>query len=172
MRVALRDATSNKVGSASQFIEVPDTKNGRLVLSSLALSKAAAEDVASGADAAADASSVLREFSPGTEFSYAFEVLNAQAEPGKGPRVQTQMRLFENGRAILEGTLETLDSSTHALADPKNLMIHGKFQLDPQLAPGDYALEVTVTDTLDKHKRHNEASSWQTFEVVADQHQP
>ena len=37
MRVAVRDSESKRVGSASQFIEVPDVKKGRLALSGLVL---------------------------------------------------------------------------------------------------------------------------------------
>ncbi len=46
MRVALRDEDSNQVGSASEFIEVPDVSKGKLALSSLILRKYVPEQAA------------------------------------------------------------------------------------------------------------------------------
>jgi hypothetical protein len=51
LRVAVRDAISEKVGSASQFIEVPDLKKGRLALSGIVIRSSPKLPAASGAAA-------------------------------------------------------------------------------------------------------------------------
>src|SRR5262249_49468839 len=43
LRISLRDTESRRIGSASQFIEVPDIKKNRLALSGLVLTGAAAD---------------------------------------------------------------------------------------------------------------------------------
>ena len=165
MRVALRDAASKRVGSASQFIEVPNIKTGRLTLSSLVLSNASAQDVAAGNDPLADASSVLRVFHPGSELNYAYEVLNADAGAGRGPHLETRIRLFRDGALIYDGAPDNPGSNGKTLPDPRNLMINGKFRLDRQLVPGYYVFQVSVADESSKNRNHD-VSAWQTFELV------
>src|SRR6185295_13350409 len=102
LRVAVRDSESERVGSANQFIEVPDIGKKRLTLSGLVISGAdpakrktaqqAAAQVASqpGSDkegAAEDADPLaghsMRIVRRGMELDYAFMISNAQPEPGE-----------------------------------------------------------------------------------------
>src|SRR2546430_2307025 len=68
LRVALRDETSERVGSASQFVEVPDFKNNRLTLSGIILR---------GVDQTS-----LRQAAP--ENNPAISTLSATAQNGEG----------------------------------------------------------------------------------------
>src|SRR3981081_927205 len=84
MRISLRDSTSERIGSAGQFIEVPDLKKNRLALSGVVLSgtnpseKAIAATNNSASDQEGveqgnpEASPAVRHFSRGMLMDYLF----------------------------------------------------------------------------------------------------
>ena len=85
LRVAIRDHGSDKVGSANQFIEVPDLKKDRLVLSGVVLENVAFDDWKRREagqlplvtpDPMTDTS--LRQFRTGTVLNYGFAVFNSK----------------------------------------------------------------------------------------------
>ncbi|MGE3468287.1 MAG: VWA domain-containing protein, partial [Pyrinomonadaceae bacterium] len=92
-RVAIRDSGGGQVGSASQFVQVPDLKKKRLITSSIVLeSVTAAEwDRAASSPSAAIASdpltdTALRRVRLGTVLRYGFEVYNAKLDKARQPR--------------------------------------------------------------------------------------
>jgi hypothetical protein len=55
----------------------------------------------------------------------------------------------------------------------KRLVAGGRLQVGTELAPGDYILQVVVTDELVRGKKQDErgrATQWVDFEVVANRH--
>ena len=113
VRVVLRDAGSELLGSASQFIEVPDIDKGRLALSGIVLRSEAGQRRAadqspkmkpkdhSGGEADPQGTPAVRIFKQGTAITYGYQVLNAQADANKKPDLEVQTRLFRDGRAGL-----------------------------------------------------------------------
>src|SRR5690606_8219249 len=90
IRVAIRDTSNNKVGSANQFIEVPNLKKNDLTLSSIVLQNMPAQywDVdAKGVALPANISSntdplrdtAIRQFKRGTVLRVGFDVYNARS---------------------------------------------------------------------------------------------
>ncbi|HXA49729.1 MAG TPA: VWA domain-containing protein [Candidatus Acidoferrum sp.] len=167
MRVVLRDATSEQVGSATQFIEVPDVTKGRLTLSGIVLAAEnkpqqpkAADGVghAEGqvADADPNGTAAVRIFKAGAAIAYGYQILNAQAGDDKKPQLEVQTRLFHDGEAVYTGkpTPMTIDVPT----DPKRMVGSGRLQLG-KITPGDYVLQVIVTDKLAKDKYRVAAQS-------------
>jgi VWFA-related protein len=163
MRVALRDDGSQQLGSASQFVEVPDVHKGRLTLSSLlvkedtesALAKKADETQApEGAEGHntenPNGSAAVRIFRRGKGLVYACQVLNAQTGPGNQANLELRTRLFHDGKQIYEGKPMPLDSKSQP--DPKHLVAAGAMKLGQGMQPGDYVLQVIVTDKLAKDK--------------------
>lgn len=156
LRVALRDATSEKVGSASQFIEVPDVSKGRLLLSGIVLRadmlpNAAAPVPAEGAQTQEidpKGNPAVRIFKPGKTMIYGYQVLNAQAGPGQPPQLEVQTRLFRDGQAIYSGPRQIVKVGDQP--DPRHLMAGGRIQLNAKIAADDYVLQVVVTDKLAK----------------------
>jgi VWFA-related protein len=156
MRVALRDDASGRVGSASQFIEIPDVRRG-LTLSSLILGKEppAPPPSPEGAPAADQpppqpdpkANAVLRTFRPGDAMEYAYQVIDVRDDPGKARSFEVRTRLFLDGKQIHESQpmpLETIRQS-----DPKRLLGGGGLHLGAGMQPGDYVLQVIVTESTD-----------------------
>ncbi|HKR00633.1 MAG TPA: VWA domain-containing protein [Pyrinomonadaceae bacterium] len=175
LRVAVRDDKSQKVGSASEFITIPDIKKERLTLSGIALSsdnsragKAAANEAGNqpGADAPANTvltQAALRRFKSGDILQYAYAVYNAKLHQATGqPHLLTQIKLFRDGEEIFAGQETPYDAKGQA--DLKRLTIEGGLQLGG-LPEGEYVLEVSVTDLMAKQK-YRKTTSWVDFDVV------
>lgn len=162
MRVAVRDSSSERVGAAAQFVEVPDLKKQRLVLSGIVLSGV---DPTGNAAAEADpqAGPAVRRLHKGGMLEYHYNIFNAQLDAGNKPQLQTQMRMFRDGKPVFTGKLMPLDASKQT--DLKRIGALGRLRLGPDLTPGQYTLQVTVTDALAGQGRQT-ASQWSDFEIV------
>jgi VWFA-related protein len=177
LRLALRDVPSERVGSASQFIEVPDLKKNRLALSGIVVKgvplqlftkdaniaqKADADDSADESDPMASVS--VRQFRQNLAMIYALAIYNAQLDKTTGkPLLKTQVKIFLNGQQIFAGK-ELPYNASHE-TDLKRLQMVGAIQLGTVMAPGEYVLQIIVTDQLAKEKRQV-ASQWIDFEIV------
>ena len=170
MRAVVRDAGTGQVGSASQFIEIPDVAKGRLTLSSVVLKEMAPEGQPAATtdhpegqvtEANPQGSAAVRIFHPGASLLYGYLVLNAQAESAQKSQLEVQTRLFRDGHQIYAGKVNPMDVTGQP--DPKRLVAGGTMKLG-QIAPGDYVLQVIVTDKLAK-ERYRTASAWMDFEV-------
>jgi hypothetical protein len=154
MRVVLRDSASEKIGSATQFIEVPDLAKGRLALSSIALS--AEQSRASKAEDEPNWSPAVRIFKSGTAIIYAYQIMNAHLGSDKKVQLQVQTRLFREGQQVYSGSPIAL--AGEGAQDPKHLAGTGRIEL-AKATPGHYALQVIVTDRLAKAKYRLAAQS-------------
>ena len=171
LRTAVRDRFSGKVGSANQLIEVPDIKKGRLALSGILLTGAAATpvgadgEVVEGARIGPDpeATEAVRRFRLGTVASYGFVVYNAQGDKGKPPQVASQIRVFREGKMVLSGKPRPVDPGPQK--DMKRLITGGTLRFGPEMEPGEYVLQVVVTDALAKAKERTTAQ-WIDFQLL------
>lgn len=156
MRVVLRDTGSEKVGSASQFIDIPDFEKGHLALSGIVISSSA--QVASpdhpegqqATDIDPQGTPAVRIFKPGAAISYGYQILNAQGDSAKTPELEVQTRLFRDGEQVYSG--HPFPLAVNGQNDPKRLIGGGKMQLGGKITPGDYVLQVIVTDKLAREK--------------------
>ena len=185
LRVAVRDESSERVGSASQFVEVPEFKNNQLTLSGIILeglgqttAKASSppelvpsvndqnntaqngeREVVNSASSAA-----VRQFHDGQVVQYAFAVYNAHLDKVTGqPTVQVQMRLFRNGQPLSAATAQPVNLNRQP--DLKRLSVTGGMRLGADLTPGEYVLQVIATDPLADEK-HRVATQSIDFEIV------
>src|ERR1700754_1279355 len=182
LRTALRDTASERVGSASQFIDVPDIKKKRLVLSGLILSgvdpTTTSSTTSSTINAAApyvpvatvseqddpQAGPAVRRFRPGMMLHYSFLAYNAQLDKtALRPQLQIQVRLFRDGQQIFAGKAAQLNFNNQK--DLKRLAAGGVLRLGSDMRPGEYILQVIVTDFLAKEK-YRTATQWIDFEIV------
>jgi VWFA-related protein len=174
LRVAVRDATRGSVGAAGQFVEVPDLSGNRFALSGIILNgttaaaPAAANSTPDGAGQAATDSTqsgaAVRRLRQGMILNYGYTIFNATQDGASNrPQVQTQMRLYRDGKEVFTGRVLALDAGQQR--DMKRLDAGGRLRIGPDLVPGQYILQVVATDALAKEK-NRAAMQWIDFEIV------
>lgn len=169
-RVALRDSQAGRVGSASQFIEVPDVKKGRLILSSVVIEnvsmvdwqKMASPDY-SGRASDSMSDTAQRRIKSGSVLRYGLEIYNAKLNSLKRPSIKIKVRVFRDGAMILDGTPREPDLAGQS--DMLHVRYSGAIGIGAKMEPGDYVLQVIVTDELAK-KKQQIAAQFVQFEVV------
>ncbi len=165
-RVAIRDSETQKIGSANQFIEVPNLKKERLTISGVVLENLTAEQWNKFAAVSPDPSistdtsqpeadpltaTSLRRFKRGTILRYGFEVYNAKLDSARKPKLTSQIKVFRDGSLILDGKNVPFEMSRQT--DLQKLKFVGAINLGSDMQLGEYILQITVTDELAKKKR-------------------
>jgi hypothetical protein len=162
-RVAVQDVATERVGAAGEVVAVPDLKAGRLALSGILVHGTAGQAGEAPSAQRSDATQALvGRVRSGGSFDYAFQILNARRDPATArPRLQTQVRLWHAGKPVYEGPRTPL-SLEHAEGD--RVAAGGRLNLGANLEPGDYGLQVIVTDTLAPPGRAV-AAQWASLEA-------
>lgn len=168
LRVALRDQASERVGSSSQFVDVPDMKKRRLELSGILLNAQTSltsdpnQTDLSTVDPAN--SSAVRYFHQGETMRYSFVIYNPRLDPATGqPQLQTQVRVFRDGQPVFTGRAQRF--SLNNPPDIARLSAASAIKLGADMSPGEYVLQVIVTDLLAENK-YATASRWVDFKIV------
>jgi hypothetical protein len=160
LRVAARESASERLGAASHFVEVPNLGAGRLALSGVVLSGV---EGAAAAQPNAQSGPAVRRLRQGQMLDYRYYIHNAKVGADGRPQLQTQMRLFRDNQPVFTGKLLPFDASKQT--DAKRLGAAGRVRIGPELTPGQYLLQVTVTDAL-ATGRAGTATQWIDFEIV------
>jgi VWFA-related protein len=171
LRTVLRDHESGRVGSAGQFVEIPDLKKRRLALSGLVLDTSApgqpaAVQESEGARPQPDprAGEAVRHFKAGMLMRYGFVIYNARLDKDtRAPRLQVQARLFRDGQPVFTGKVQPF--ALNNPPDLSRLAAGGSITLGADMPPGEYLLQVLVSDLLADEK-HRTASQWIDFEIT------
>lgn len=152
MRVAARDAKSGRVGSANQWITIPDLSNRKLALSSLILSEQKTEKQKdSEKNAVAEVGelkfpiSADRRFLQTSRLRYLVFIYNA-AQKSNQPDVNIQTKVFHGKETVLTSAVNPITATGQ---DFQRLPYIAEFPLDTFL-PGQYELEVSVQDRISK----------------------
>ena len=170
LRVALYDQTSEKVGSANQFVEVPNVNKKRLSLSGIVVENIAFEDwqkLANGQKIEIQSNPIgdtaLRQFKPGTVLSYGAVVYNPKSAPNGKPDLSSQMRIFKDGKIIYEGKIQPV--ALNNITDIRRVNATGTLSLGTDMEAGDYILQIVITDNLANKKRQT-VSQFVPFEII------
>lgn len=192
LRIALHDAGSERIGSASQFVDVPDIKKNRLALSGIVVKGVSAAEYtrnnaqsrppgdttstpnvqANGASSQsegveegdAQASPAIRNFHKGLVMQYYFIIFNPQLDKATNqPQLTTQVRLVRDGKLVFTGKETPFNFADQP--DLRRLVTGGAIQLGSDLVPGEYVLQIIVRDALAKDKNRT-ATQWIDFEIV------
>jgi len=153
-RVALRDAASGKIGTATQVVGIPDLSKQRLTMSSLAVENVSIPTwqlitqgkIGNGTGQSQLKSTllydtVLRQFVANSVLRYGFEIYNAKPASGTGYHFETQANVLQNDKAVIQGNVNKIDLQPAPV--PR---VSGALALSNQLKPGEYALEINVKD--------------------------
>lgn len=177
LRVVVRDHESQRLGSASQFLVVPDTRKGKLALSGVMLQLASDEivraagfalpDNAKGkVEAWSEGGPAVRRYHAGQNIAYGYVVINPKlAGPDKMPKTMTQVRVYRNGKLFYTGKPQSV--YVQRKNDPDDFVGAGVLRLGGEVAPGEFLIQITVTDPLHK-KKQSQVSQWADFEVVPE----
>lgn len=161
-RVAVRDAGSGRVGTAGQFIEIPDLKSGRLALSGIVVRDAnRAAALFTSQDEEVTTGPAVRRFRQGSTAAYAYLIYNASAA-GRAAQLTSQTRIFRDGQVIVSNNPAVINMEGQA--DPQRIVAFHPLKLGKEMSPGNYVLQVIVTDLSEKKPRVS--SRWIDFEIV------
>jgi VWFA-related protein len=176
MRAVVRDWSSQRIGSASQVIQVPDVRKGQFAMTGIVVRLASREllaqlghpEIATAQDGKVEewneGGPAVRRFRPGQAIAYGYTILNPQLHgtPRK-PQLITQARLYRDGELVFTGSEHHEGES--APDDPSCYSTGGILRLGAALTPGEYILQVTVADSLASRKKAP-LSQWMDFEVL------
>jgi VWFA-related protein len=154
VRVAVRDSNSDRMGSASQFVGIPNVASGRMALSGILL-----ESRAPGATGGA----ALRVFPQGSPLVYGIVVYNPSLAALRTSRVIVQAQLFRNGKPVWTAPQAPLDPA--ASADLLRIQFAKELDFGTSMPPGEYLLQITAIDKM-ASKKAPPVSQWTDFELV------
>jgi hypothetical protein len=153
-KVVIRDNNSQEVGSASQFLEVPDLSRKELALSGIMMNgegekppgKAPQQPAPQVAESDSGTGPAVRIFPTGSNVLFAFQIFNAKANQQNVPELDIQTRLFRDGKEVYAGVPAPFDPTGQS--DVTQLEVEHRLTLGADLQPGEYVLQVVVTDKL------------------------
>ncbi|MGO4880262.1 MAG: VWA domain-containing protein [Bryobacteraceae bacterium] len=153
IQAAVRDVATGKVGSASQFLEIPELKKGRVALTSILLQDT---DRPAGEPAWTGMSPAVRQFHPGGEIEYFCLIESA----GKvtAADLDSQIRIVRDGKDVYTGPAKFLAISGGGMA------FTGKLKLSAKMTPGDYYLGIVAAQP--NARKNAAAVQWTDFEIT------
>jgi hypothetical protein len=142
LRFAVRDTHSGAVGSVGEFVEVPDVSHGAFALSSVVLGADGFTGAVADDDASTDTDSApaVRQFSPGGDITYSYEIYNADGA------IDASASVWRDGKQVLAAP----PPSQAATMDSGPLRAIGALHLDGALTPGDYVLQIDARNATGK----------------------
>ena len=146
VRLFVRETDSGLIGTANDYIEIPDMKANRLSTSSLFLSGQVVEEGKVINTAGEGGTPSQRRFTRDGEFTYSLAIYNSKLNSKtKEPQLEMRARVLRGSRVEYKGQprpVIALEGST-----PTRIVAAGIIKL-LNLPPDDYTLEVTVHDKL------------------------
>ena len=156
-RIVVADTSSSRIGSAGQFLTIPDLKNGP-ALSGILLQPDQNSSTRSNEDLFVAAA--LRSFRQGTSLLFGYSIYNATADAVRSSRLTSQLVIFRDGRRIFTFTPSPVNTKNQT--DLKRITAGGRLELGPEMTPGEYVLAVVVEDQSAKRS----VTQWIQFEVI------
>ena len=152
LRIAVRDTGSGKIGSVSQFVEVPDIGKKNLTVSNLIVKnysladwkKVSANQFSSSENANFFRDTTLRQFRRGTMLGYSYIIYNAKPDSIQNRQLKIQTKLFYNGKMLLQS--EPKPYIAQGQMNPQRLEIFDAITLGTDLKSGEYALQIIVSE--------------------------
>lgn len=157
VRIAARDKASSRLGSAGQFVAVPNLNNKAFATSGVVLGV--------GIDSAKHElyNAGARRFAPNSELYFAFMVYNGTNESGASRNLVMQTKLFRDGKSVYSGPEEPVKAATNP-ANLSRAFASGVVRLAADVEPGNYYLQVTIKEVGVKDKVPPMVQ-WVDFEV-------
>ena len=157
LRLAVRDNNSKRLGTAGDFVEVPNVKSDKLYISGLITSDLSADGKpkliagrpinAAFAPVFSMTTPSVRRFRVGSVVPYIFTINNARPDGATGTvRVTKEIRLYRNGELVAAEDEMPVETAVRTARSGINET--GIKRLDAGYAPGEYALQVIIRDKV------------------------
>jgi VWFA-related protein len=157
LRVAVRDAGTQRIGAAGQFVQTPSLNGGQLALSGVVLYP----EAESKTDDQTWRALVRRRFPPGASLVFGYTIYNAAVEKKtSAPRLMTQTFVFRDAVKIYSSDRVAVAAAEQT--DLKRIATGARLQLGSALTPGEYVVQIVVDDQIAKRT----ATQVTQFEVV------
>jgi VWFA-related protein len=154
IRVAVRDDASAKVGSASQFIEIPELKKARFALASIILQDGGS---ASRNIDLLKIAPARRQFRQGSVMEYYCAVAKG-GDRQATTDLATEIHIMSEGKEVYSMPAKVVNLPSGGPA------VYGAVHLTDKLAPGEYYLHLIATDPRGGKKAV--ANQWTDFQVM------
>lgn len=158
VRALVRDGASDRMGSASQWLEAPNLRNGHLALSGIRLEV----DQDPAGKEKTDPPGV-RIFHAGQAIHYRCELYNLAADAENVSRVELQVRLFRQGGAVYLEQPMVIQFSPAAEGARRETT--GQMKFPSGATPGLYEMQLVITDSLAPSGVPNTAYQFAEFEL-------
>ncbi len=159
-----RDEATGRVGSASEFIEIPNLSSGIPVLSGVTLEGLSVKEPVAGEIAPSDTESAgVRIFRPGDTLRYRYSVYNLAADNDKRSRIEVRLRLYRGGEQVFSAQAMPLEFPPSD--EPRRRSAAGTLKLGPTMPAGVYSFQLSVKDTLAPQGKPSTADRYSDFEV-------
>lgn len=155
IRVAVRDDASAQVGSASQFIDIPDVKKKRLALTSVVLQDGERSPDQPGF---LPLTAARRQFRRGGKLEYACVVEDGRKK-GATADLAAQVRILRDGQEVYSAPAKVAEVKGGGRA------VYGLLKLADAITPGDYYMQMVATDRASKK---TSAEQWTDFQVLPE----
>ena len=152
VRIAIREGYAYKIGSAGQVVAVPDLTRNQLALSGVVL-----QGIDQATQDSTMTSPAVRRYRVNSDLYFAFVIYNGS------PNLLMQTKLFRDGKSVKSSAETAVDVTNQP--DPRRMIITNVMRLTPDLEPGNYYLQVVITDKTAKDKEPP-ATQWVDFEIV------
>jgi hypothetical protein len=139
VRFAVRDQHSGAVGSAGEFVEMPDVAHGAFALSGIVLRSEDGDDSRASTNApgiTVTPAQALRTYVAGSQLAYAYDIYNA------GGTVRSLTSVWRGVQKVLDAGPATLKSPA---GSERRFTAAGGIKLGERLPPGNYILQISAT---------------------------
>jgi VWFA-related protein len=180
VRTAVKDMDSGKIGSAYQFIQIPDLKKKRMALSNIfivnreedsawiktGMAKDLTQNVIEPVVRQEDfCSPAMRQYTVGDNLRHMAVIYNAKRKKENLPDLEVQSILYKDGTEVYKSELRPLD--LNGVTNYDRIPVTQKLALDSTLSKGAYVLELLIRDKNRKEK-DGLISQVMDFQIMAE----
>ena len=143
VRAAARDERSGRVGSAMQWIVIPDLSTGQLTLSSLIIGGRVGDEAKSTETSEQVQVSVDHQFFRSGHIGYVIFTYNAKRDAKGATNLMAETQVLHDGKVVLNNVQKLSNDSPD-----RDRIPHGEALSLKTLTPGSYELRVKVVDAV------------------------
>jgi len=180
VRVAIQDTESGRIGTAYQFVEIPDLKKKGMALSDVFMITGVDDLIWMNSDVTKEIkeglffpvmskderSPALRTYMPGDKLQTLTMIYNADAGAIARSEIEMQSILYRDGVELERGERRPIAPDDVDKLD--GIPILQRLTLGPDISPGRYTLQLRVTDKKDREKKEESHASQTLSFTVAE----